>query len=56
MTGKRQNMHGFERKRAKQAERRRPHQDKYTAAQQPDDQLAALAEHFQSEERARERR
>lgn len=53
--GKKQNAHGFERKRAKQAERRQPHQDKY-ATEQPDDQLAALAEHFHSEERSHERR
>ncbi|WP_193608264.1 hypothetical protein [Nocardioides lijunqiniae] len=34
--GKRQNQHGFLRKQAKQAERRRPHQDKY-APQQAED-------------------
>ncbi|MCW2738877.1 hypothetical protein [Nocardioides sp.] len=35
MSGKRQNIHGFERKRSKQAERRRPHLDKYADAHPP---------------------
>ncbi|WP_205474460.1 hypothetical protein [Nocardioides sp. SYSU D00038] len=55
MSGKRQNMNGFERKRAKQAERRRAHDDKY-ADKHARDRLAALAEHFASEERTNERR
>lgn len=37
MTGKRQNTASFLRKRAKQAERRRPHSDKY-AGKRPDSQ------------------
>lgn len=40
MTGKKQNTSGFLRKRAKQADRRRPHVDKYAGKrreEQPDD-------------------
>lgn len=36
MSGKRQNMNGFERKRAKQSERRRVHRDKYASTQATD--------------------
>jgi hypothetical protein len=46
VNGKRQNVSGFERKRAKQAERRRPHVDKY----------ANLAEQAQSAKEADDER
>jgi len=54
MSTKGYNQSGFERKRAKQAEHRRPHIDKY-AAKASTNRLAALAEHSKSEERADER-
>jgi hypothetical protein len=55
VSGKRQNIHGFERKRSKQAARRREHRDRY-ADKQMNERLGALAEHFKSEERDHERR
>lgn len=44
MSGKRQNVSGYLRKRAKQAERRREHRDKYAGQKPPADKREVRAD------------